>query len=187
MLHDLITKRLHAGPMDFWPEVMLCVVAVIEPGPVVKLVIGAHTPRERLIRITAIMPVIPVQVGKTVTKIVKRKKKTDVTPVENAKNDERRDKKHEFQDAPVSLAWIFAFQFLENRFGIFAEEAKESVFERVLRVSVVAVLVNRNPVHRLSMFVGQVRIALVMLHVDAFIKDLTETDRDRLQDAEQSI
>ena len=97
------------------------------------------------------------------------------------------DKKREFHDSPESLPWIFALQFLENRLWIFPEETEEGVFERMLRVSVVAVLVNRNPVHRLAMFIGQVGIALVMLHVDAFIKDLAEADRDRLQDAEQSI
>jgi len=51
----------------------------------------------------------------------------------------------------------------------------------------VAVFVNRDPVHRLSIFIGQVSVALVMLHMNAFIKDLTEADSDRLQDAEQAI
>ena len=57
----------------------------------------------------------------------------------------------------------------------------------MLRGPIVAVFVNRNPIHRLSIFIGQVSVALVMLHVDAFIKDLAEADRDRLQDAEQAI
>ena len=73
---------------------------------------------------------------------------------------------------------IFALQFLENRFGIFAEEAEESVFERMLRDSVVAMFVNRNPIDRLAIFIGQVGVALMMLHVDAFIEDLAEADRD---------
>ena len=77
----------------------------------------------------------------------------------------------------------FAFQLLENRLGIFPKEAEEGVFERVLRVSVVAVFVNGDPVHRLSIFIGQVGIALMMLHMDALVKNLTEADRDRLQDA----
>ena len=187
LLHNLITKRLHPGPMNLRPKMMFGVVTVVKPGPIVELVVTAYTPGERLVRIAAIVPVIPVQVGKAVTEVLKRKEETDVAPVEYAKNDEGRDEKREFQDTPECLAWILAFQLLENRLGIFAEEAEEGVFERVLRVSVVAMLVNRNPVHRLSVFVGQIRIALVMLHVDAFVKDLAETDRDRLQDAEQSI
>ena len=97
------------------------------------------------------------------------------------------DKEHEFQDTPESLPRILAFQFLENRLGIFSEETEESVFDRILRGSIVAVFVNRDPVHRLSIFIGQVSVALVMLHMNAFIKDLTEADSDRLQDAEQAI
>ena len=77
LLHNLIVKRLHARPMDLRPEVMLRVVAVVEPGPVVEFVIGAHTPGERLVRISTIVPVIPVQVGKTVAEIVKGQKKTN--------------------------------------------------------------------------------------------------------------
>jgi hypothetical protein len=118
-----------------------------------------------------------------VTEVVKRKKEANVTPVENAKNDEGGHKEREFEDTPESFPGILAFQFLENPLGIFSEETEESVFEWMLRVSVVAVLVNRNPVHRLSIFVGQVGIALVMLHMDALVKNLTEADRDRLQDA----
>src|SRR5207249_4575350 len=104
----LITKRLHAGPMDFRPEVVFRMVAVIKPGPVVELVVGAHTPGERLIRITTIVPVVPVQVGKAVTKIVKRKKETNVTPVKNGKSHECRDHERELHDSPACFPWIFA-------------------------------------------------------------------------------
>jgi hypothetical protein len=122
-----------------------------------------------------------------VPEIIKRKKETNVTPVEKAKNDEGGHKEREFQDTPESLPGILAFQFLENRLGIFSEETEESIFEGMLRGSIMTMFVNRDPVHRLSIFIGQVRVAFVMLHVDAFIKDLAEADRDRLQDAKQSI
>src|SRR5947207_6943629 len=114
--------------MDLRPEVMLSVVAVVEPSPVVELVVGADAPGERLIRITAIVPVIPVQIGKAVTKIVKRKKETNVTPVKNGKSHECRDHEREFHDPPACFPWILALHFLENRLGIFAEEAEERVF-----------------------------------------------------------
>ena len=146
MLRNLIMKRLHACPMDLRPEVMLRVVAVVEPGPVVELVVGAHAPGERLIRVTSIVPVIPVQIGEAVTEIVKRKKKTNVTPVEKGKSDECRDNERELQDAPECLTWILPLHFLENRLGILAEEAEEGVFERMLRGSIVTVFVNRNPI-----------------------------------------
>ena len=183
LLYNLVTKRLHAGPVNLRPKMMFGMVAVAKPGPIVELVVTAYPPGERLVRIAAIVPVIPIQVGKAVTEVVKRKKETDVAPVEYAKNDEGRDEKREFQDTPECLAWILALQFLEHGLRIFPKEAEEGVFERVLRVSVVAVLVNRNPVHRLSIFIGQVGIALMMLHMDALVKNLTEADRDRLQDA----
>src|SRR6186997_787645 len=84
LLPNLITKCLHACPMNFWPEMMFGVVTVVEPGPVIEFVIAAHAPGERLVRITAIMPVEPVQVRQAVPEIIKRKKETDVMPVENA-------------------------------------------------------------------------------------------------------
>ena len=87
-LQNLIAKRLHAGPMDLRPEVVFRVITVIKPGPVVELIVAAYAPGQRLVRITAIMPVETVQVRKAVTEVVKRKKESNVTPVEDTKNDE---------------------------------------------------------------------------------------------------
>src|SRR5947207_11112791 len=128
--------------MDLRPEVMLSVVAVVEPSPVVELVVGADAPGERLIRITAIVPVIPVQVGKAVTKIVKRKKETKVTPVKNAKNHECRDHKRKLHHPPACLTSILPLHFLESGLGIFAEEAEERVFEGMFGGSLMTVCVN---------------------------------------------
>ena len=88
LLHNLITKGLHARPMDFRAEMMFGMVAIVKPGPVVKLVVAAYAPGQRLVRIAAIMPVETVQVRKAVTEVVKRKKESNVTPVEDTKNDE---------------------------------------------------------------------------------------------------
>ena len=87
-----IAKCLHSGPMHLRSEMMLGVVAIKKPDPVVKLLVAAHAPRERLIRVPAIVPVVPVQVRKAVAEIPERQKKTDVTPVENSEDDERRNK-----------------------------------------------------------------------------------------------
>ena len=76
------------------------------------------------------------------TEIVKRKNETYVTPIENAKNDEGGHKEREFQDTPESFPVILAFQFLENRLRIFSEETEESVFEWMLRGTIVAVFIN---------------------------------------------
>src|SRR5438094_7282425 len=153
-LQNLIAQRLHAGPMDLRPEVMFRVITVIKPGPVVELIVAAYAPGERLVRITAIVPIEPIQIGQAVPEIIKRKKETNVTPVEKAKNHEGGKKKREFQDTPESLTRILAFQFLEDRFGVLAEETEESIFEGMLRGSIVAMFVNRDPVHRPSISIG---------------------------------
>src|SRR5947208_14146412 len=56
--------------MHLWTEMMLCVVAVKEPGPVVKLAVGAHAPRNRFVGIAAIMPIVAVQVRQAVAKVI---------------------------------------------------------------------------------------------------------------------
>ncbi len=62
LIDNLIAERLHAGPMDFRAEVMLGVVAVIEPDPIVELVVTAHAPRDRLIGIATVVAIIAIQV-----------------------------------------------------------------------------------------------------------------------------
>ena len=89
LFRDPISERLHSCPMHLWSEMMLRVIAVKEPDPIVKLVVTAHAPGKRLVRVTAIVPVIAVEVGKAMAKVPKRHKKTDVVPVENAENEER--------------------------------------------------------------------------------------------------
>ena len=83
LLEDLISKRTHARPVHLWPKVMFSVVAVIKPDPVIKLVIAADAPGDRFIRISTVVPVVAVQVGKTVPEIPKGKKETKVVPIQN--------------------------------------------------------------------------------------------------------
>ena len=150
LLDNPVTKGLHPRPMDLRPEMMFCVVPVKEPDPVIELVITAHSPRNWLVGITAVMPIIAVQIRQTVPKVIERQKETDVMPVENTEDDESRDEGREFEDSPERLARILAFQFLKNRLGIFAEKTEESVFERMLGFTLVTVFVNRNPIDGLS-------------------------------------
>src|SRR6185295_12225810 len=117
LIDDLVAERLHPGPMDLGPEMMLSVITVIEPGPVVEFLVAADSPRDRFIRVAAVMPVVAVQVGKTMPEIIKRNQKTNVMPVENPESDERPDKQGELQHSPKSFARIFSFQFLENGHG----------------------------------------------------------------------
>ncbi len=80
--------------------------------------------------------------------------------------------------SPKRFARIFAFQLLEDSLGVLAKETQERVFQRMLRLTVMAVLVNRNPIDRLTMFVGSVGVTLMMLHVNALVKDLAEANGD---------
>ena len=89
MFYDLIPKRLHSCPMHLRPEVMLRMIAVKKPDPIVKLVVTAHPPGKRFVRVAAIVAVVSVEVGKAMAKVPERHEKTDVVPVDGAENDER--------------------------------------------------------------------------------------------------
>jgi hypothetical protein len=88
MFHDLIAQRLHACPVHLPPEMMLRVIAVKEPDPIVKFVVTAHAPGKWVVRVSTIVPVLAVEVGKTMAKVPERKKEADVAPVKDAENDE---------------------------------------------------------------------------------------------------
>src|SRR5437773_8818772 len=126
--------------MHLRPEMMLRVVAIEEPSPIVELFVGAHSPRNRLVGVATVMPIVTVQIRETVAKVPKRQKKTDVTPVENAQDNERCDERDQLKNSPKCFARIFPLQFLENGLRIFAKEAKEGVLEGVLRFAVVTML-----------------------------------------------
>lgn len=187
LVDDFVAKRFHPGPMDLRPEMMFRVIAVIEPRPVIEFLVAADSPRNRFIRVTAVVPVIAVQVGKAMAEIIKRNQETDVVPVEDTEGDKRPDKQAELQHSPKSFARIFPFQFFENRHGILTKETEKSVLERMLGFPFVPVFVNRNPIDRLSLLVRPIGVALVMLHVNAFVEDLAEPNRDRFENAEQTV
>ena len=88
---DPIAERLHSCPMHLRSEMVLRVIAVKEPNPIVKFVVTAHAPGKRFVRVAAIVAVVAIEVGKAMAKVPERHQKTDVAPVENAENDERRN------------------------------------------------------------------------------------------------
>src|SRR5437773_4889033 len=109
LFENLVTKGLYSGPMHLWPEMMFGVIAVKEPGPVVELAVGAHAPRNRLVRIAPVMSVVAVQIREAVAKVIEREKETDVIPVKNTEDHKSRNKRSEFEDPPKRLARILAF------------------------------------------------------------------------------
>ena len=166
---------------------MFRVIPVVEPRPVIELVVGAHAPGNRLVWIAAVVPVVTIQIREAVAEIPERKKKTDVMPVQDTKDHKGRDEAHQLEHSPKRLTRTLAFQFFENRFGILAEETDKRVFQRMFCFTVMAVFVNRNPINGIAVFVRPVGITLVMLHMNALVENLTEANRDRFQDAEQAI
>src|SRR5690349_15821476 len=98
-------------------------------------------------------------------KIPEWQKETDVMPVKDAEDNKRADKQRQLGHAPKRLARILPFQLLQDCLGIFAEKAQERVFECRLGFAVVTVLVNRNPIDRVTVLVGPVGVSFVMLHV----------------------
>ena len=181
---NLSMQRLHSRPMHLWPEVMFGVVTIVKPRPVIQLPVSAYAPRNRLVGIAAVMPIVAVQVREAVAEIPERQKKTDVMPVKDPKDDKRRDETHQLEYSPKRLARTLPFQFLEDSFWVLAKETDEGVFQRMLRIPAMAVLVNRNPIDRLTMLIGPVGVSLVMLHVNALVKNLAEPDSNRFHDAE---
>src|SRR5438045_4257361 len=95
--------------------------------------------------------------------------KNDVMPVEDAKRDERADEQDELGHAPERFPFVLPHQRVENRLGIFAEETQEGVTERMLRLAVVAMFVDRDPIDGLALLVRPIRVPFVMLHVDAIV------------------
>src|SRR3954449_1161635 len=87
LFYNLIAERFHSRPVDLRTEVMLRVKAVVEPGPVVELAVDTYAPGDRLIRITAVVTIVTIQVRKAVTEIPKSEKETDVVPVQNTQRD----------------------------------------------------------------------------------------------------
>src|SRR5215831_12795220 len=170
LVDNLVAQGLHSRPMHLRPEMMLSMIAVIEPSPVIQLAVGAHAPRNRLVGIAAVMPIVTVQIREAVTKVPKRQKETDVTPVENAEDHKGRHEGCKLEDTPKGFARVLALQFFKHCFGIFAKETEESVLQRMFGFAVVSVLVDRNPINSLTSCVWPVRVAFVMLHVNAFVE-----------------
>ena len=97
-------------------------------------------------------------------------------PVQDPEGDERPDEQHQFGHAPESFARILSLQFLKDRLWIFTKKAQESVFQRMLRLrrrGRVCKLKSNRSCHPLIRAIG---IALVMLHVNAFVEDLAKAD-----------
>ena len=93
MIDNLVTQSLYSRPMDLRPKMMFGMVTIVEPDPVIELVITAYPPGNRVVGICAVMAVVTVQLRETVPKIIKGKKETNVMPVQDSEKDERADER----------------------------------------------------------------------------------------------
>src|SRR5881394_198347 len=85
--------------MYFGPEMMLGMVAIVEENPVVDLPIATHSPGDWLVRISAVVTEVSIQVAETMAQIEKGKKKQHVTPVNEPDRVRRNDQRHQEQYA----------------------------------------------------------------------------------------
>src|SRR6266496_408749 len=133
---------------------MLGVVPIVEKEPVVDLAVAAHAPRDRFVRISAVMPVITIEVTEAVAEIEKRQEiKNDVAPVKEKHHEERRCERCQLNIPPHQSARSALAQFFPDCAHVVAKETKEDVAPGVLRLAVVAVFVNRNPIDGIAIFI----------------------------------
>ena len=70
LVADRLMELLHFHPVHARAEMMFGVVAVIEPDEIIERVITADTPRNGLVRVSAVMFEIAVERGQAVAQIV---------------------------------------------------------------------------------------------------------------------
>ena len=69
---DATAEFFHFSPVNFWTEMVLGVITVVEKQPVINLSVAAHAPGNRFVRVRAVMPVVTVQITKTMAKVPER-------------------------------------------------------------------------------------------------------------------
>src|SRR5437762_8024293 len=94
-LLDTATKLFHLCPVHLWPEMVLGVITVVEKQPVINFSVAAHSPRNRLVRVRAVVPVVAVQVAKTMTKVPERQEIQHESPANEVNWIRRNDNRHQ--------------------------------------------------------------------------------------------
>src|SRR5438445_7308532 len=93
-LGDLSLELFHFCPMHFRTEMMLGVVAVVEENPVVNLPVATYAPRNRLVRVSAIVTEISIQVAEAMAQIEEGQKEQHVSPINKGDWVCRNNKRH---------------------------------------------------------------------------------------------
>src|SRR5262249_6680699 len=152
---------------------VLGMVAVVEEEPVVNFSITAHTPRDRLIGIRAVVPIITVQITEAVAEIPERQEINNESPVDEvnrpSRDDhghqkERRRKRGKLDVAPTHIAIATLAQVILDGANIVTKETQKHVAPWILRFAIVAVPVDRQPIDGAAVFILSIRVAFVMPH-----------------------
>src|SRR4029453_8589948 len=91
---DASAEFFHFSPVNLWAEMMFGVIAVVEKQPVVDFSVAAHAPRNGLFGVRSIVPVVAIQVTKTMAEIPKRQEIQHESPVKEVNRIRRHDDRH---------------------------------------------------------------------------------------------
>ena len=132
---------------------MFGVIAVVEKQPVVDFSVAAHAPRNRLVGVRSVVPVVAIQVTKTMAEIPKWQEIQHESPVnevnrsrwyDDRHDEERRCKRSQLEIAPEIIAVLPFPQVLADRIDVVAKETQKNIAPRIFGFAVVAVVtVNR--------------------------------------------
>src|SRR4029077_9061769 len=149
---DASAEFFHFSPVNLWTEMMFCVIAVVEKQPVVDFSVAAHAPRNRLVGGRPVVPVVAIQVTKTMAEIPKWQEIQHESPVnevnrsrwyDDRHDEERRCKRSQLEIAPEIIAVLPFPQVLADRIDVVAKETQKNIAPRIFGFAVVAVPVDR--------------------------------------------
>src|SRR5438132_2749403 len=115
---------------------MLGVIAVVEKQAVVDSSVAAHAPRNRLVGVRSVVPVVAIQVTKTMAKIPERQEIQHESPVNEVNRIRRYDDRHgqkcrgecrQLNVAPELIAVLPFLEVLADRADVIAEETQKNV------------------------------------------------------------
>ncbi len=187
ILNNLSMKLLHFSPVQLRAIMVLGVISIVKPKQVVPFVIGTHSPRNRLVGIPAVVKEIAVQIGAAMSQIIKRQKEDPEFPVQDQANGDRGAQNNNFRNSPPRIDRVFSFDFGVDGLWIFAKVTEENVAPRILRLTVVAMPIDRNPVVGVSVLIRSVTIAHMVPVMDMLVERLGNPKGYRFHDTEQPI
>ena len=121
------------------------------------------------------------------SQVIKRQEEDPESPVDYEANGDCRSQYHDFRDAPSRIDRIFSFDLGINGLRIFPNVTKKDVTPWILRLAIVAMSINGNPIVRMSMLIRAIAIAHMVAMVHMLVEGLRDSQGHRFHDAEQPI